>query len=189
MQTRPDDGASSRFGRGAPTASRSPAFPIVRWADRTVTFEPGSETAHDPHDAAVVVFARHDDGLVLANIPGRGWTVPSGRMEDGETPEHAARRESYEEIGAELTGLRLIGRFRMWLDDGSEMAAPAFVARVRRYGNLPPHSESAGVQVVRPADLPAVYYQWDPLLEGAFRYAEKCSALTASDAECDEDAN
>ena len=40
-------------------------------------------------------WARRDDGA---------WTIPKGLIDAGETPEAAARREFFEELGAEATG-------------------------------------------------------------------------------------
>src|ERR1700753_2220045 len=49
--------------------------------------------------------------LVLrANEPGRGlWSVPGGRVEQGEDDQAAVRREAEEETGLRVTVLRLAG--------------------------------------------------------------------------------
>jgi ADP-ribose pyrophosphatase YjhB (NUDIX family) len=39
------------------------------------------------------------------------WTLPGGRVERGETPEEAVRREVREEVGLELSALRPLGVF------------------------------------------------------------------------------
>lgn len=49
-------------------------------------------------------------GARMKDHPGQ-WALPGGRIDTGETPEEAARREVSEEVG--LTGLELLGR----LDD------------------------------------------------------------------------
>jgi ADP-ribose pyrophosphatase YjhB (NUDIX family) len=54
------------------------------------------------------------DGRLLlvqrANEPGRGkWSVPGGRVEDGEDDETAVRREADEETGLTVTVDRLVG--------------------------------------------------------------------------------
>lgn len=43
--------------------------------------------------------------LLLRQPPGRGWTLPAGLMEKGETPLEAARREAAEETGLLLDEL------------------------------------------------------------------------------------
>ncbi|MER3462927.1 MAG: hypothetical protein C4342_08160, partial [Armatimonadota bacterium] len=60
---------------------------------------------------AVVVFAWQNGRVLLCDIPGRGWTVPSGRVEPNEDPREAARREAYEEAGATLGCLHELGYF------------------------------------------------------------------------------
>lgn len=110
--------------------------------------------------------------FVVADIPGRGWCIPGGRLESGETPEQAARRETREEIGATLGPLHPLGHFTR-TDTLSERIAlvPAFVAGVRKLEALPPDTESRGVRRLRFEDLPTEYYTWDPMLEAVFSYA------------------
>ena len=46
-----------------------------------------------------------------ANEPGRGrWSLPGGRVEQGETDHSAVRREVFEETGLEVTVGDLVGR-------------------------------------------------------------------------------
>ncbi len=49
-----------------------------------------------------------------------GWFMPGGGVQRGETVEQAARREAYEEVGAELNNLELLGaytNFTEWKSD------------------------------------------------------------------------
>src|SRR5258708_10679652 len=81
----------------------TPPFPIVYWdfMDRWATFEPCESLHEGVLVKAVVVFAWFEGGFVLANIVGRGWCTPSGRVEPGETLPQTAIRETREETGAE----------------------------------------------------------------------------------------
>ncbi len=67
--------------------------------------------AHDrgSEEAALILTRR---AATLRNHSGQ-WAFPGGRMDAGETPEGAARRELSEEVGLNLGGDRVIGR----LDD------------------------------------------------------------------------
>ncbi|MGH2366897.1 MAG: NUDIX hydrolase [Chloroflexota bacterium] len=40
-----------------------------------------------------------------------GWDIPGGHLEPGETPEEALRREVYEEAGARLDQVTLLGHY------------------------------------------------------------------------------
>lgn len=55
------------------------------------------------------VFAFEDERLVMSHLVKRGWDIPGGHIEPGETPEEAARRELYEETGTRVGLLQLFG--------------------------------------------------------------------------------
>ncbi len=155
---------------------RRPIFPTVRWGDANVTFT--TEALNLPLDrvAAVVVFAIHPEGFAVADIPGRGWCVPSGRMEPGETPLETAIRETAEEIGARLIDPREIGSYLFTESSGEAHRVPAFIGRIKELGHLPPVSESRGARILGRAELAAQYWLWDDLLERMFEYAAEVAA-------------
>lgn len=53
--------------------------------------------------------------LLMTNLQQRGWDLPGGHLEPGETPEEAMRREVFEESGARLGEVRLLGYQRIRL--------------------------------------------------------------------------
>ena len=96
--------------------------------------------------------------LVLrANEPGRGkWSVPGGRVEDGEDDETAVRREADEETGLTVTVDRLVGMV--------ERPAPAGVYEIYDYlcttsGGTPrAGSDAADVRWVDPVEFAGLHY-------------------------------
>ena len=63
--------------------------------------------------ALAVAFA--GDRLLMTNLRSRGWDIPGGHVELGEQPEESVRREVYEEAGARLGSMRLLGYQRLRL--------------------------------------------------------------------------
>ena len=79
----------------------------------------GSHTAHEVvrgPDAAGMVVLHPDRGVLMIwrhrFLPDTwGWEIPGGTIDEGETPEEAARRELHEETGWSATGeVRLLTR-------------------------------------------------------------------------------
>ena len=64
-----------------------------------------------PQKLIVTAFALAFDGdcLLQTNLVKRGWDIPGGHVEAGEDPADAAQREAYEETGAKLGILHLLG--------------------------------------------------------------------------------
>lgn len=157
----------------APVSDRA-EFPTVSWDAWTVTFE--REIGEMPVAApAVVVFARAACGFVLSDIPGRGWCTPSGRLEPGETHHGAAIRETWEEIGARVSGPLLLGRYVLSVPDEQARRIPAFVCDVTEFGAIPSGSESRGAKCFALEALETVYYRWDALIESVFALAAASS--------------
>ena len=65
--------------------------------------------------ATALVLAFDRDRLLQTHLAARGWDVVGGHIEPGESPEEAARREAYEEAGARLGELHVLGYQRLRL--------------------------------------------------------------------------
>lgn len=121
-------------------------------------------SAHLPPDeliATAFVLAFAGDRLLQAQLVQRGWDLPGGHVEAGETPEEAARREVYEETGARLGPLHLLGYQRLRLfgprPPSHRHAYPAsyqvfYRAHIIALDTRPPDSETHGAGLFSPAD-------------------------------------
>ena len=91
------------------------SFPAVFWGKDKSTkaqFCPCEDIFDSSLVTSCMVCAVHENKILLAKPP-RGWGLPGGRMELGETPEDCARREVYEEASVELNSLKLIGAWHI----------------------------------------------------------------------------
>lgn len=115
----------------------------------------------------VVVFVVLPEGFLVADIGGRGWCVPSGRIEEGETPVEAACRETLEEAGYQVAGLQSVGCFRMTSQGGTSYAE-AFLTTDAQETGPPTGDDSLGRRAVPLSGLPTLYYRWGPFYEAVF---------------------
>jgi 8-oxo-dGTP diphosphatase len=146
-------------------------FPTVCWHQKVVTFRARRSWRGLHPIYAVLLFAFFGDRVVLSDIEGRGWSIPSGHLQEGETPEQAMRREAQEEAGIVLSKMEPLGVYLLQEPDGSCRYAPVFVGEVAHFTPIPENSESRGVLLMPPEDVQEVYHFWDPLVARVFRYA------------------
>lgn len=121
---------------------------------------------------ASLVIPWREDEILICDIVGRGWCIPSGRVEPFETSQEAAQREAREEAGAELTRCIYMGCYK--LSDGKEVRwADLFVAEVGEMGPIITTEESRGRQWIALAQLPESYYLWNDLTEAVFAHSQR----------------
>jgi 8-oxo-dGTP diphosphatase len=116
---------------------------------------------------AGLVFAWQGDRVLVCDIDGRGWCIPSGRVEPYETSFEAVRREALEEGGALLECIQYLGCYR--ISEKREVRwADCFAARVHELVEITMQEESKGRKLVTPDELPGLYHLWNPLTEMLF---------------------
>lgn len=62
--------------------------------------------------SATAIVLNGQGELLLIKGPRRGWEMPGGQVEEGESLEAAAIRETKEETGIDITGLKFCGIFQ-----------------------------------------------------------------------------
>lgn len=55
------------------------------------------------------ILAFKDDRLLMSKLASRGWDIPGGHVDVGEAPRETARRELYEETGAIVDRVQVLG--------------------------------------------------------------------------------
>jgi 8-oxo-dGTP diphosphatase len=163
------------------TDDQGMAFPTVNWPQWKchASFFPGTSLPDVPKSSlyAVLGFIFKEDKVVLANIKGRGYCIPSGRIEEGEEALVALVREAYEETGAMLDvyHVQLIGWYSLVNTPSNTNAriCPVYIARAGEFLPIPPESESLGYRFTSLEDVPALYFAWDDLLAAVFNYANQ----------------
>lgn len=124
---------------------------------------------------AALVFPWQEDRVLICDIEGRGWCIPSGRVEPDETSLDAARRECMEEGGATLTDLEYIGCYQIC--ERRELRwADCFAAKVDELGEIGVPEESKDRRLVKLSELPELYHVWNPLTEMVFELSREVVA-------------
>ena len=108
----------------------------------------------------VGAIVRHEGRLLVVrrgHEPGRGlWSVPGGRVEDGETPETACAREVREECGIDVEVGRLAGRVERPAPGGATYVIDDFVCTVVGADHLAPGDDADEARWVTRSELDAL---------------------------------
>lgn len=85
-----------------------------------------------------MVFCRHKERAT--------WEIPGGHREPDESIEDAARRELWEETGAEPFEIQPVSVYQVTKDKDASYGMLYF-AKISRLGALPPHSEMEEIRL------------------------------------------
>lgn len=107
---------------------------------------------------AVGIVSDQNDRVLVAQRPaetyqGNKWEFPGGKMELGETPADALRRELHEELGIRVTAAHPLVSIS---HDYTERSVLLHVWRVTRFTGTPVSRVHQNTQWVRPEDLQAM---------------------------------
>jgi len=110
------------------------------------------------HNAAGVVPMGADGHVLLIDhyrfqTDTRGWEIPAGRLDAGETPAQAAARELMEETGHRAASFKELGKY-FPVHGSSNLAFHIFVARgVTRAGEIKDTNEVSGLRWFTPVEV------------------------------------
>jgi 8-oxo-dGTP diphosphatase len=146
-------------------------FPCGQYGRQRLQFFPAPFKA--PLRAfAGLVFPWNGDRVLLANIEGRGWCIPSGRVEPNESSLEAVRREALEEAGAVLKDVQYIGCYM--ISERREMRwADCYAACVHELVEIGMKEESKGRRFATMDELPEIYHQWSELTRLVFEHSRE----------------
>ena len=67
-------------------------------------------------NAGIIIFNKEGKLLWCKRKSGDGWQFPQGGIDDGESPEEAVLRETYEEVGLKENQIKIIKENSRWID-------------------------------------------------------------------------
>lgn len=143
-----------------------------------ITFIPSSALPVDLPITAVKGFVIQKDKVLLTQVQ-RGWDLPTGHVEVGETPEEAFLRETFEETGAEVRDYILLGYMRLVqiiqneqnkqypeLSGIAVFASSDFVLR-----DFIPNSEACARKLVEANQLEQMHHHWTGMMNDILIFA------------------
>ena len=121
---------------------------------------------------AGLVFPWEEDRVLVCDILGRGWCIPSGRVEPNESSIEAVRREALEEAGAILKDVQYIGCYQ--ITERREVRwADCYVSLIDSLVEIGMKEESNGRHFYKLHELPEIYHLWNPLTQMVFEHAKE----------------
>lgn len=162
-------------------------FKSTYWGDdqsTEVVFEAINELPPQELITACMVFAVHDKDKLVLSKPARGWGLPGGHREEGETAEECLLREAMEEAAVTLENLELIGRWTtkkrfhsphnaQYPDQGYQLL---YIANVKELNEFTPQHETLERIVVPISEVKDYHHDIDNFLP-ILHYAVEAGSL------------
>lgn len=96
----------------------------------------------------VLVFAFYRGKLLLTRHNCRGWELPGGKREKGESILQTVHREMREETGGELDAIEKVGQYLIFENDNLVFVKNIYISTVSVLRALPSGFETNGVMLV-----------------------------------------
>lgn len=142
-------------------------YPKAKWNGWELEFFPLPFRPPIP-SIYVLIFVWKENKALLSYIPGRGWCIPSGKVKTGEDSKQAAFREVYEETGAKIAELQIMGSYKLTKNEVVQWA-DVYAAKVAKLDAIPKESEARCRNFYSMDEIPRVYFAWSSLFEILFR--------------------
>ncbi|TFD99490.1 NUDIX hydrolase [Jeotgalibacillus salarius] len=160
------------------------ATTYVKWGEATVklSWTESGELPDEKSITSVHGFCFHKGQVMLVNLNHRGWDIPGGHVDEGETPLQAFQREVMEE-GYVEGDCRMIGYITVdhhenehWNPAGRypQVGYQVFFRMdITALHSFASEYEATGRKFVGVHELPEMYDGWNEIYEGALKSAER----------------
>ncbi|WP_059103735.1 RNA deprotection pyrophosphohydrolase [Shouchella shacheensis] len=108
----------------------------------------GGEERFTDEPGHVLVICRYKQSWLLTKHNNRGLEFPGGKVEPGESPEEAARREVMEETGARIEKIHDVGQYQVSPPKGDPFCKTIYAAVIADIDPSAPRLETAGPRLV-----------------------------------------
>lgn len=174
-------GGASTKTKSTPRKPPKILFPKTQWgSESSITFEATEYLPPVEQTCIAGGYVFHEDKLVMANVPGRGWEIIGGRIDVGEHPEETFRREALNQLGATLSYVQMIGVIRIEHTGPEPPNCPypfpigygvQFIGVVEKLQPFSGGEDSLGRSLISPDGVKHHYFEWDEYAESVFKYA------------------